>query len=102
MPAFFRPLLSSQLSSPLNSLLSSLLILAILQDASAQTAPSAARHDSRLSLHGETLSDDYHWLQNKKNPAVLAYIKAENAYADAASASFTALTAKLAGEIADR
>ncbi len=31
-------------------------------------------------LHGERRVDDYFWLREKTNPAVLAYLKAENAY----------------------
>ncbi|MBA2556603.1 MAG: hypothetical protein H0V12_04535, partial [Chloroflexi bacterium] len=30
-------------------------------------------------LHGEKLVDDYHWLRDKGNPEVLAYLEAENA-----------------------
>ena len=31
-------------------------------------------------LHGEELSDPYHWLRDKKKPEVIAYLEAENAY----------------------
>jgi oligopeptidase B len=32
--------------------------------------------------HGDTRVDDYHWLRRKDDPEVLAYLRAENAYAD--------------------
>src|SRR2546428_1496574 len=31
-------------------------------------------------LHGEVRVDNYYWLRDKKNPEVLAYLEAENAY----------------------
>ena len=34
-------------------------------------------------IHGETRVDDYFWLREKDNPAVVEYLKTENAYADA-------------------
>ena len=34
-------------------------------------------------IHGERRVDDYHWLREKENPAVRAYLEAENAYTDA-------------------
>jgi oligopeptidase B len=33
-------------------------------------------------IHGERLVDNYFWLREKTNPAVVAYLKAENAYTD--------------------
>jgi oligopeptidase B len=34
-------------------------------------------------VHGERRVDDYHWLRERENPDVRAYLEAENAYADA-------------------
>src|SRR6185369_12888043 len=34
------------------------------------------------TIHGETLIDDYYWLREKNDPAVLSYLEAENAYTD--------------------
>jgi oligopeptidase B len=34
-------------------------------------------------LHGERRVDDYHWLRDKRDPEVRAYLEAENDYADA-------------------
>jgi oligopeptidase B len=35
------------------------------------------------TLHGDTRVDDYAWLRDKNSPETLAYLEAENAYADA-------------------
>ncbi|HEV2707544.1 MAG TPA: S9 family peptidase [Pyrinomonadaceae bacterium] len=45
--------------------------------------PVARRRPHRTKIHGETLQDDYFWLREKENPAVISYLEAENAYAEA-------------------
>ena len=66
-----------------------LLVLSLVTgDLAAQTrrpsAPPAARKIAkRISAHGETWDDQYFWLREKRNPRVMAYLRAENAYADA-------------------
>ena len=42
--------------------------------------PRAQRLARTTTLHGHTLSDDYHWLREKDDPQVRAYLEAENAY----------------------
>jgi oligopeptidase B len=49
----------------------------------AATPPVALQHPTILSKHGDTRVDDYAWLRNKQDPAVLDYLQAENAYAEA-------------------
>ena len=49
------------------------------------TAPIAKKQQHNAEHHGETLSDDYHWLKDQGYPEVndepvLDYLKAENAY----------------------
>ena len=44
------------------------------------SAPVARRDPKAVSLHGQTLSDDFGWLREKSSPDVLAYLEAENAY----------------------
>jgi oligopeptidase B len=44
--------------------------------------PVAAKHPHAFTLHGEAIQDDYAWLRDKKDPNVIAYLQAENAYAD--------------------
>lgn len=45
--------------------------------------PVAQRIPKTDIVHGETRHDDYYWLREKERPAVTAYLKAENDYADA-------------------
>src|SRR5687768_41148 len=48
--------------------------------------PDAARKPHAVKApHGATRNDDYYWLRDdkRKNPEMLAYLNAENAYADA-------------------
>lgn len=45
--------------------------------------PVAERRPHVTELHGRTLTDDYRWLRESENPAVLDHLRAENAYADA-------------------
>jgi len=49
----------------------------------ATIPPVAPQHPTILSKHGDTREDDYAWLRHKQDPAVLDYLKAENAYAEA-------------------
>jgi oligopeptidase B len=46
-------------------------------------APIAAKKPKSTTLHGDTRVDNYHWLREKDAPEVLAYLNAENEYADA-------------------
>jgi oligopeptidase B len=45
--------------------------------------PMAKKTPKTTNIHGETLVDNYFWLREKKNPEVMAYLEAENAYTDA-------------------
>jgi len=42
--------------------------------------PFAKRIEHRDVRHGETVIDNYYWLRDKKNPEVIQYLEAENAY----------------------
>ena len=44
--------------------------------------PMAEKKAKTTNIHGVTLVDDYFWLREKTNPAVLAHLKAEDAYAE--------------------
>ncbi len=41
-------------------------------------APVARREPQTVSLHGETLTDDYGWMREKSSPGVIGYLEAEN------------------------
>lgn len=45
--------------------------------------PVARRIPREITVHGNPHVDDYHWLRERDNPEVRAYLEAENAYADA-------------------
>lgn len=63
------------------------------------TAPVARKEHKAYTLHGVPLTDDYGWLRDKQNPAVTAYLEAENAYADTEMASMAELQESLYQEM---
>ena len=68
-------------------------------------APVAAKkpHDV-VAPHGATRNDEYYWLRDDKreNPEMLAYLNAENAYADAVLKPLEALEETLYAELVAR
>jgi len=54
------------------------------------------------ALHGETRVDDYHWLRERENPEVRAYLEAENLYAEAVVAPLHELRERLYDEMLGR
>ena len=48
----------------------------------AITPPKAAVRPHEMTIHGHTRVDNYYWLNERENPEVLAYLEAENQYAD--------------------
>ena len=61
------------------------LLAFVLYVSACQTAgpPVARRLPHFTKIHGDRLVDNYYWLRKKDSPAVLAYLKAEDAYTDA-------------------
>ncbi|MBC7776164.1 MAG: S9 family peptidase [Phycisphaerae bacterium] len=51
---------------------------------------------------GDTRSDEYYWLNQRENPAVKAYLEAENRYADSVLAPVKGLRSKLYDELKAR
>ena len=45
--------------------------------------PAAKKAPKELTAHGDKRTDNYFWLREKENPAVIEHLKAENAYTDA-------------------
>jgi oligopeptidase B len=64
--------------------------------------PVAERRPHVDTLHGEIRRDDYFWLRNKADPAVRAYLEAENAYAKQALAPLSSLQDVLYNEMLSR
>jgi len=60
--------------------------------------PKAKKVPKELTLHGHTRIDDYYWLKDRDNPEVIAYLEAENDYAEKAMAQTEDLQAMLVDE----
>jgi len=59
----------------------------------------APRKPHQTTVHGRTLSDDYFWLREREHPDVMAYLKAEDAYAEAVMKPYGRLQESLYQEI---
>ena len=44
--------------------------------------PSLEKIPHSITVNGDTRIDNYYWLNERENPKVIEYLKAENAYAD--------------------
>ena len=66
------------------------------------TPPLAKRVPHVHEAHGDRRADDYHWLRNREDPDVTAYLEAENAYTEAVMAPTKALQDRLYAEIVGR
>ncbi|MFF5249732.1 S9 family peptidase [Streptosporangium sp. NPDC000095] len=69
---------------------------------SSQTPPTAKKVPSERVHHGDTVVDDYAWLTVKDDPEVVAYLEAENAYTQEATAHLKPLRETLFQEIKAR
>lgn len=65
-------------------------------------APVAAKIPKELTIHGDTRTDDYYWLNDRENPEVIAYLNAENAYQEAVMADTKDFQEKLFQEMKGR
>ncbi|WP_374538616.1 S9 family peptidase [Chitinimonas taiwanensis] len=70
--------------------------------ASALEAPVAPIQPKTLRLHGDTRVDNYFWLREKDKPETLAYLQAENAYAEALTRTSKPLEERLFQEMKAR
>ncbi|MEN3326559.1 MAG: oligopeptidase, partial [Acidobacteriota bacterium] len=61
--------------------------------------PMAEKKSKTTNIHGETLVDDYFWLREKANPAVLTHLKAEDSYTEELMKPTAALQEKLYNEM---
>jgi oligopeptidase B len=71
-------------------------------DAADPRPPIAARKPVDHVIHGDSRIDNYGWLREKSDPAVLAYLHEENAYTDAVLRSTDKLQEKLYQEMLGR
>jgi oligopeptidase B len=66
------------------------------------TPPIAKQVPTERTHHGDTVIDPYAWLTDPKDPEVIAYLEAENSYAQAQTEGLAALRADVFGEIKAR
>jgi len=64
--------------------------------------PLALREPVEHVIHSDRRVDHYAWLRNKKDPRVLSYLEAENAYADGYLKSTEAFQSRLYQEMLGR
>lgn len=64
--------------------------------------PVAKRIPTVRTLHGEEVVDEYAWLRDREDPDTLAYLEAENEYAEAATRHLSGLRERLFEEIRSR
>jgi oligopeptidase B len=70
--------------------------------AARATPPRPRRVPHVLKAHGDERGDDWYWLRNRDDPDVIAYLEAENAYADAMLAPLLPLRDRIFDEIKAR
>jgi len=71
-------------------------------DATAATAPIAPVMPKAFKEFGSVRIDNYDWLRNRDDPRVVAYLEAENAYAEARLEPIKPLVAELTAELEAR
>jgi oligopeptidase B len=64
--------------------------------------PLAPRRPQPRTHHGQTVEDPYEWLRDKEDREVIAYLEAENAYAEARTAHLSTLRGRIYDEIRSR
>src|SRR5678816_646877 len=67
--------------------------------AGAPQPPMAEKKTKTTDIHGYTLEDDYFWLREKTNPAVMAYLQSEDSYTDSVMKPTAALQQRLYNEM---
>ncbi len=64
--------------------------------------PVAERRPVSLEAHGDVRQDDWYWLRDREDPAVIAHLEAENAWTAAAMAATEPLQEALYAEMVSR
>ncbi len=71
-------------------------------DAPRPVPPAPRRRPERLEAHGDVRIDDWYWLRDKDDPAVIAHLEDENAYTEAEMSGTAQLREDLFTEIVGR
>ena len=72
------------------------------EPSSAPTPPIAKQVPTERTHHGDTVIDPYAWLADPKDPEVIAYLEAENAYTEALTSGLGDLRSAVFDEIKAR
>ena len=64
--------------------------------------PAPACHPAELEAHGDVRIDDWYWLADREDPAVIEHLVAENAYTEAVTAATAGLRDQLFKEMVAR
>ncbi len=94
----------SSFSMRARTLVWTLALLSPLATIIAQTpAPPVAKPIAKVdTIHGDILVDNYFWLRDRKNPDVIKYLEAENAYTDEMTKHLAPLQEQLYKEMLGR
>jgi len=76
--------------------------VALAQQSPEPRPPVAPKHPHATTIHGRTLSDDYFWLRQKDDSAVLGYLRAESTYTAALMKPTEALQKRIYDEMLAR
>jgi oligopeptidase B len=68
-------------------------------EANAPKPPMAEKKTKVTKIHGDTIVDDYFWLREKSNPAVMEHLKAEDSYTETVMKPTAPLQEKLYKEM---
>jgi oligopeptidase B len=77
-------------------------VLNVRGEFASHEAPRPEKRPRDVSMHGDKRTDDYFWLREKDNPAVLAHLKAENEHTESVLAPAAKLRESLYGEMVAR
>ena len=66
---------------------------------SAPQPPMAEKKTKTTDIHGYTLVDDYFWLREKTNPAVMSYLQSEDSYTESVMKPTAAIQQRLYDEM---
>ncbi len=67
-----------------------------------ETPPTVRQVPAERTHHGDTVTDEFAWLAEKENPETLAYLEAENAWTEKATAHLADLQQTIFEEIKGR
>jgi oligopeptidase B len=83
-------------------LLTGAFLVTSIPAAVAQEAPRPERRPVELTNHGVTRVDEYYWLREREDPAVISHLEAENAWTEVRMAGTEDLQSTLFDEIVGR